>query len=1320
MKKNKTNSTFSCSDLQGNLFLPDQLQQIFSFKGKRQTPDDYEISPGLTIKEVYSTAWRVASASWEKFSQVRTRQNLSEENLQTATEDFAKFFFHDVLQYQWQRVSFLKIEDTEYPVCFLADTLPVLISSPDTSLDSVGSCFGASGEFKNKAPFQVLQSFLNSSAEYRWGMVFNGVSVRLVRDSMSLTRPSYLEFNLQEMFSGEHFSEFIPMWAFLHHSRTKLKDGKFVWDDWIQEGADDGQRARQFISFNVKNALLVLGNGFLQTKGNDELIKALKNGSLTSNEYLKELLRLMYRFLFIFCLEERELLHTREETPKNLLARERYREGYALHRFKDECLKKRFYTDYKDAWESVKIVFKGLAKGQSQLSLPALGGLFTEDQCPHLDRCELRNSDFYEAMKLIRWSSYFGSLTAINYKNMGTEELGSIYESLLELIPILNLDVPKMTFLGQSNAENERKNTGSYYTPDCLVHEIIKSALDPVIERTLRENPGNPEKALLALRIIDPSCGSGHFLLAAARRIAENLASVRSLYGVVLPESYRAALREVIHHCIYGVDINPQAIELARMALWLEGYEEGCPLSFLDHHLKVGNSLVGIFDTSYFKYGISPLAYKAQAGDSKDVCMYLASENTKARKALEAQKKEDDRNGSLKLFDINREIQKLREIEELPCNTLEEVERQKKLYHEAYANLIQEDIDKANTIIAAFLAPKTEETQFLVPTSETLNRQMFFPQGLTDEDKNKIRFAQKICKKSKVFHWFVEFGHIFSDGGFDCVLGNPPWEKAKVEDVKWFHSRYLQIAEASTAAKRKKLIELLKEGRLASTTSESVPFGTISEAEKELYLTYEADCQLAAAASVYCHLNKNEGGRYPLCGRGDTNLYAYFAELSLQLIKQKGIAGIIAPPGLVTDDATKAFSGKVFNGHLKSMYQFDNREKLFPIDSRYSFALFTFAESEKTDCVFYASHVEHLQDARRHISFRKGDLALFNPNTQTCLLFRSNKDLEICRKLYEKAPILFKEGDKNGNPWQIKTMSMFHMTNDSHLFYTREDKTNDLVPLYEGKLIHQFDNRWATYEEVIKDKPKERDVTQAEKEDPSFEITPRFWVDRKEVLAKFTVKPKKSDKDEYWWNEPWMLTFRGISRSTDQRTLISTVIPSIYGVGNSAPLLFSTKPPASVACLLALLNSIVVDYVMRIKQSGANVNIFIFNQLPIISPEQLSLEDLDFIVPRIAKLTRTNKVINDIWLTDYPEYQFQPRRERLQIRAELDAYIARMYGLTRKDLQYILDPSSTEGDDFPSVTFPGLKRDEIAEFGEYLTERLVLETFDKLENGTLQ
>jgi hypothetical protein len=378
------------------------------------------------------------------------------------------------------------------------------------------------------------------------------------------------------------------------------------------------------------------------------------------------------------------------------------------------------------------------------------------------------------------------------------------------------------------------------------------------------------------------------------------------------------------------------------------------------------------------------------------------------------------------------------------------------------------------------------------------------------------------------------------------------------------------------------------------------------------------------------------------------------------------------------------------------------------------------AKSEIAYCVFYAKRVEDLDDSRRHITFRKGDLSLFNPNTKTCLLVRSNKDLEICRKLYKKAPILFKEGDENGNAWNLRFMRMFDMTNASHLFFTKLNKTDDMVPLYEGKLIHQFDNRWATYEEISKDKTKERNVTQAEKENSSYEITPRFWIHLKEVRARFSDKSSKLNEDNYWWNNPWMIGFRDISRATDQRTLIASVLPSNVGAGNKLPLLFPDVPIKLAACFLATLNSLVIDYVERIKQSSTSVNLFILKQIPMLTPKDFSETDQNFIVKRIAALTRTNKIINEVWLTSYPDYKFQSPNERIQIRAELDAYIARMYGLTRNDLQYILNPSSTEGDDFPSVTFPGLKRDEIAEFGEYLTERLVLEAFDKLENGSLK
>lgn len=323
---------------------------------------------------------------------------------------------------------------------------------------------------------------------------------------------------------------------------------------------------------------------------------------------------------------------------------------------------------------------------------------------------------------------------------------------------------------------------------------------------------------------------------------------------------------------------------------------------------------------------------------------------------------------------------------------------------------------------------------------------------------------------------------------------------------------------------------------------------------------------------------------------------------------------------------------------------------------------------------------------------------------------RSKKDLELCRKLYRASPVLIREGDDiNGNPWGIRFMSMFHMTNDSGLFESVYKE--GYVPLYEGKLFHQFDNRWATYDIVNKKGERsKRDVIQTERENMAYSIQPKFWVESAEVQKKFIDKKT----GERLWNKPWMLAFRDISSPTNERTVIATVLPSNYAAGNKAPLLLPDVEPEQAACLLANLNSLVLDYVERIKQSSTNVNFYLLKQLPVLSPYTYSAEDVQYIQDRVAKLTRNNVEIQNVWLTNYPSYQFQAPKERLKLRAELDAYFAHLYGLTRDDLRYILDPSDVMGDNFPSVTFPGLKRNEMAAFGEFLTCRLVLEAYDKL------
>lgn len=278
-------------------------------------------------------------------------------------------------------------------------------------------------------------------------------------------------------------------------------------------------------------ALLIFGEGFIQHPANEALRQALDTGTLSADAYFQQLLRLIYRLIFLFNVEERGLLHPADDCTSAIAARGAYAEGYAVGRLRDLCLKRRARNRFDDHWQALCIVFKGLAEGE-----PRLARLFAASQCPALDTASLDNAHLLAAMQQLRWSNHSGSLAPVDYRNLGSEELGSVYESLLELVPDIDLPARKFGFIGMGDSEgstagNARKLTGSYYTPDALVQELIRSALDPVIAQRLSSHPANPVEALLSMRVIDPACGSGHFLLAAARRLAEQLAQLRAPDG---------------------------------------------------------------------------------------------------------------------------------------------------------------------------------------------------------------------------------------------------------------------------------------------------------------------------------------------------------------------------------------------------------------------------------------------------------------------------------------------------------------------------------------------------------------------------------------------------------------------------------------------------------------------------------------------------------------------------------------------------------------------------------------------------------------------
>jgi len=1030
------------------------------------------------------------------------------------------------------------------------------------------------------------------------------------------------------------------------------------------------------------------------------------------------------------------LLHTRDDSPHAQAARRAYAQGYAMARLRDVCLKRRARNRFDDQWQAMRIVFKGLADGETRLALPALGGLFATSQCPQLDVASLSNAHLLTAIQNLRWASHNGNLAPVDYRNMGPEELGSVYESLLELVPEIDLHAKEFGFVGitseGSTAGNARKTSGSYYTPDSLVQELIKSALEPVIEQRLNDNPNNPTEALLSIRVIDPACGSGHFLLAAARRLAETLAQLRATDGVVRPQDYRHALRKVISHCIFGVDRNPMALELARTALWLEGFEEGRPLSFLDHHLQCGDALLGLTDLKALEYGIPKAAFKALSGDDKDVCKALNKVNTSGLKQLEKERKSPQFKLPLEQSDA---LKQLNALDNLPQESTQDIAAKENAYKSFLMQSKTSHLHHAaDMVVGAFLLTKTEENAGQIPTSSSVILELIGDQN-NQQYEEQLVAATEICSQVRVFHWPLAFPQIFAAGGFDCVLGNPPWERIKLQEEEFFATRNRDVFGAKNKAERGQRIQWLSEGMLAKHLFPDVAHPEHEcEAEQRLYREFIVARRTAEAASVFMHVNGDEGGRYPLTGVGDVNTYALFSETIRQILSPNGRAGFIVPSGLATDNSTKAFFGDLIDKKsLHSFFEFENEGFFSGAGQGHMlrFALTTVVGSaqavSEARFLFQGKSLDYLHDDERVFTLSPEDICRVNPNTLTCPIFQSRYDAEITKKIYQRVPVLIRE--KSGelpevNPWGIRFMRMFDMSNDSHLFKTYEDLIGEgfelegnhfvrngdrFIPLYESKMIYMYTHRYgdfkdSNYERVhsLPSVPKDR------LKDMNYLTKPCYWVDEAEFIS------KKANGN---WRFKWFFIWRRISDSrASARTVIATVIPDVAS-GDSLfiPLIGEVDDKRLYACYLANLGSIVYDYVARQKLGGLNVSYFTFKQLPVLAPNIYTKDDIAFIVPRVLELTFTSIDLN-AWAVDigYFEQSFTYDSERRSvIQAELDAYYAKLYELNREELQFVLDPQSIKSD-YPSETFSALKRSEEREFGEYRTGKLVLREFDRM------
>ena len=1309
--------------IEGPILSPDILERIEDMNG--QKPSDFGFKSSARVKDEIARAWADACDYWRIFQ--RRIRNLKPDS--PATGETRQFWIQPLLGLLGYQLEYqprgAEINGKTYPISHRD------ISRALTPVHIIGCRDAAGLDRKPEYPHRrmsahaLVQEFLNLE-EQLFGIVTNGRLLRLLRDSSRLIRLSYVEFDLERIFNDALYADFAVLYRLLHSTRfpqTGFSPAQCLLEQYHQEGIEQGARIRDGLRDAVTQAIRIFGSGLLEHPGNHALRGAVQSGKITAPAFFRRLLRLIYRILFLSVVEERGLVFPpgAPEVSRNI-----YRECYGIQRLRRLArlpgLRSRRHHD---AWLSLLSTFRVFESPEAAASLGATafgGDLFNPEGFAPLHECRLSNADFLEALD--RLCSFDDPRTRgrlpVNFGALATEEFGSVYESLLELHPVI-LQEPSWEFGFQEIAGNERKITGSYYTPSSLVNSLLDTALEPLLESAVKQP--DAEQALLSLKVCDPACGSGHFLIAAAQRVARRLALIRSKGDEPSPDQQRHALRQVISRCIHGVDLNPMAVELCRVALWLEAVEPGKPLTFLDHHIKCGNSLLGV-TPELLAAPLPDAAFTALEGDSKDACKKLKqiNKNEQTRRDIG-----EDLFAVMEQHDRGELERAAATLVALTDDNPEEFRRKKAAWVN-FGNTPEYQRNKlhADAWCAAFVMRKTfhpSQDDPRLPSQDPFG----VTQGMLDRvlgqtpvlsDAPVMEETRRLAKQYRFFHWHLEFPDVFARGGFDCAIGNPPWDQIQCDPRQFFGPIIPAIANAQNMRAREKMIEELK------------------DSDPNIYEQYKSELRFTEGIQHIIH----NSGHYPLTSFGRLNTAPLFTELYLSLVNINGRTGLIIPSGIATDSFNQYFFQDVMDtGSLVSLFDFENRKGIFPgVHRSTKFCLFTCLSPKAggsgapAEFIFFALDVGELRDPDRRVALSLEDIALINPNTRTCPIFRSRADAELTRYIYRRVPVLIREpnDDRPGeNPWNIKFKLMFMMNSDSHLFRIKEQLESDgwlldgnifrrggeaYLPLYEAKLIHHYDHRWATYEGL-----KTRDVTPAEKSDPRFTILPRYWVHEKEIQSSLSNSR----------NCPLLLGYRRISNTTNERTFIMTIMPP-SAAGDSV-FLVTPENTVNLRLLTCCSATIAFDFIVRQKMGGTNLNFYLTKQLPVLPPEAYAVacpwsnQDKtigDWLLPRVLELTYTAWDIQPFARDcgyDGPPFPWDEER-RFRIRCELDAAFFHLYlGSAeewRKQSPALLKhfPTPRKAVSYIMDTFPIVQRKDLAAHNCYRTKDVILSLYDAL------
>ena len=1188
---------------------------------------------------------------------------------------------------------------------------------------------------------------IESESRVRWGILTSGGVWRLYDYRARPRATGYFEADLGQMLDSGDEDSLRLVYLLFRRSSFTPQQGAAI--SFLEAALAEGRSYEEQVTKDI--------SGMVFERVFPSLVQALAD---SAGEELPEVrqaaLIFLYRLLFVLYAEDRGLLPVNDPRYEDYGLRKPVRQEIARRMDRGAAFSERASSYY----DHLTTLCRLIDRGDASIGLPPYnGGLFAPEAAPLLENIRLPDTVVAPIVYDLSHAETAEGRRLVNYRDMSVQQLGSIYERLLEREPVRD-DTGRIAVRLNPYA---RKDSGSFYTPQELVDLIVDRTLKPLAEERLtafekradslrgdrrpkvdREAELRelyPAQAVLDLKVLDPAMGSGHFLVTAVDFLSDYIADLIE-YVPAVPEwldgPYESPLvgriaairsdilrragesdwvmdeaqltdqaiirRMVLKRCIYGVDKNPLTVELAKVSLWLHSFTVGAPLSFLDHHLRCGDSLVGMRVSDATK------ELARLGGMYSGSAIQAAESATKGMQRIEEMSDADVaevRESALLFEGVEETTAELSGVLDTLCGVRWLASAMKKRERDSFEGPLAGTLafreEMAYNLIAD--GPDTVED------GDAIRKRSFWPPFASLWSD-----ARSIAHRERFLHWEVAFPGVWRgwqddppQGGFDVVIGNPPWDRIEQQEVEWFAMRDDEVALSGTGATRKALIaRRLGQG-------------------DELAFEYEQMRNRAAAMRALVR----SSGDFPLLSGGRINLYSLFVERAMSLIKPDGFVGLLTPSGIYADKtAAKFFKSVSTNGRVSGLFDFENRRPgtglppFFPdVDSRFKFCALVFGGEERrfdeTACAFFLHDIRTIADPDRCFPLAPDDFARVNPNTGTAPVFRTRRDAAITRRIYERHPVLVSRSTgEECRVWPVRfKQGLFNMTSDSHLFRTatqlesggfypvqgnRWKKGQELyLPLYQGRMIWHFDHRANSVRvnpESMHNPYLSEPVSEAQHADPDFRPQTQYWVPADNVEA---ALPR---------SRGYTLGFRDIARPTDVRTMIASIVPWA-GYGNKVPLLIAHDASA-VTLLTANLNSMCLDFVARSKVQGTAMNWYIAEQLPVIAPDDYDRRfggttARDLVRDHVLRLTYTAHDMEP-FARDL-EYDGPPfiwdEEERRHLRARLDALYFHLYGLDREDAAYVLN------------TFPIVQRQDVGKFGSYRTRDLVLAYMSALAAG---